>query len=68
MQSLVAKPHFTVAIEQSDTTNGERRRVTHAMKLTNEVLKNAVLSNKEEAAKQCCLFKMIDGTRMKLEL
>jgi hypothetical protein len=54
-QRLVAMPHVAViAIGHSDTTNGERHLVTCAMKQTNEVLKKAALSNKEEAAKQHC--------------
>jgi hypothetical protein len=43
-QHLVAMPHVAViASGHRDTTNGERRLVTHAMKLTNEVLKHFAL-------------------------
>jgi hypothetical protein len=53
-QRLVSTPHVAVAIGHSDTTNGERRLVARAMQRMNEVLMEAALLNKGEAAKQRC--------------
>jgi hypothetical protein len=66
MKSLVATPQVTVAVEHSDTTNGERRFVTPSSSEAD--LKFVVLSKHNEAEKQCRSNEMVDGTIMEFRL
>ena len=56
--SLIAKPHVTVTVEHSDTTNGERRFVTPS----------SSEADFDSTNKQCRSNEMVDGTIMEFRL